>query len=136
TSRRRARFAACLRTLARAASRLSVPPAAGRPPIPLQSNTEHVSDVVGVDEVETLALLLGDLLHVALVAVGDDHLLDARSLGGERLLLQAADRQDLPRQCDLAGHRHVVAYRAIADQRGERGGHRYSRGRAILGYRA
>src|SRR5215204_932205 len=83
TSRRRARFAACLRTLARAASRLFVSPAAGRPPIPLQSDTEHVSDVVGVDELETLALLLGDLLHVALVAVGDDHLLDARSLGGE-----------------------------------------------------
>ena len=57
---------------------------------------------------------------------------DPVALGGERLLLQAADRQHLPGQRDLAGHRHVVAHRAPAEQRHERGGHRHAGARAVL----
>ena len=40
---------------------------------------------------------------------------DARALGGERLLLEAADRQHLAGQRELAGHRHVVAHGAPGD---------------------
>src|SRR6266513_6123626 len=54
---------------------LSVPRAAGPLPVRLQGGAEHVADVVGVYELEALALLLGDLLYIALVTVGHDHLL-------------------------------------------------------------
>src|SRR4051795_3563005 len=63
---------------------------AGAIPIRLKGHLEHIADVVGVDEVQSLALLLGDLLDVALVAIRHDHLLDPRPLSGERLLLQAS----------------------------------------------
>src|SRR5882757_10972926 len=68
----------------------------------LECNFEHVADLLGVDELELAELLLGDLLDVALVALGDDHALDPGPLGGERLLLQAPDRQDLACKRDLA----------------------------------
>ena len=71
-----------------------------------------------VDELELAALVLGDLVDLALVAVGHDHALDPRALRRERLLLEPADRQHLPGQRDLAGHRDVVADRAPAEQRG------------------
>ena len=44
-----------------------------------------------------------------LVSTGDDQPLDVRALRGERLLLEAADRQHLASQGDLAGHRRVGA---------------------------
>ena len=55
------------------------------------------------------ALVLGNLLDVALVALGDDHPLDPGPLGRQRLLLEAADRQHLAGQRHLAGHRDFVA---------------------------
>src|SRR5215203_3517362 len=54
----------------------------GRLSIRLQRRLQDVPDVVGVDELEPLALLLGDLLDVTLVAVRDNHLLDAGPLRG------------------------------------------------------
>jgi hypothetical protein len=41
--------------------------------------------------------VLGDVLDVALVERRADDVLDAGALGGQRLLLQAADRQHLAR---------------------------------------
>src|SRR5262245_30856026 len=55
----------------------------GSLPIRLQRDRQDVSDVVGVDEVEAAALLLGDLLDVALVPIGNDHLLDPGPLRGQ-----------------------------------------------------
>src|SRR5262245_64727036 len=99
----------------------------------LQGHREDVADVVRVEELETLTLLLGDLLDVPLVAVGDDDLLDPGPLRRERLLLQPTDRQDLARQRDLAGHRDVVADGPARDPGGG-GGRRRDPGReAVLG---
>src|SRR5215212_151973 len=44
--------------------------------VALERDVEHIADVIREDEVEALPLLLRDLLHVTLVAVRDDHLLD------------------------------------------------------------
>src|SRR5688572_17257769 len=55
-------------------SRLRVAARPRRPP--LQSGGEGVADLVDVGEFEPGALVLGDLLDVSLVAIGDDHLLD------------------------------------------------------------
>src|SRR4051795_8067028 len=69
-------------------------------PIRLQGDLQHIADVVGVDEVQSLPLLLGDLLDIPLVPIGHDHLLDPGALRGERLLLQSTDREDLAGQRD------------------------------------
>ena len=58
------------------------------------------------------------------------------ALGGERLLLQAADREHQPGQRELAGHRRVVAHAALGDQRHQRRRHRDPGARAVLGDRA
>ena len=54
----------------------------------------------------------------------------------EHLLLDAADRQHLAAQRDLAGHRHVVAHRPSGEQRRQRGRDGDAGGRAVLRHRA
>ena len=51
-----------------------------------------------------LAHLLGDLVEVAAVALGQDHVGQAGRVGREHLLLEPADRQHAALQGDLAGH--------------------------------
>jgi hypothetical protein len=60
--------------------------------------------------------MLGDVVDVGLVHRGRDDALDSRLLSGQRLLLQAADRQDFPDQGDLAGHRGVSSGGTTGDQ--------------------
>src|SRR4029453_8806649 len=59
---------------------------------------------------QVLALVLGDLLDLALVALRDDHALDPLALRRARLLLDAADGTHLAGQRDLARHRDVVGH--------------------------
>ena len=106
----------------------------GRPFASAASNTSV--DLGHPDEVQVLAQRLGDVLEIRLVAARRQHAADARALGGERLLLQAADRQHLAGQRQLAGHGHVVAHRAAGDERHQRRGHRDPRARAVLRDRA
>src|SRR5207244_13297892 len=73
-------------------------------------------------EVQGPTQVFGDVLEVLLVPPRQDHALDAGAPGGEHLLLDAADRQDLAAQGDLAGHGKVRTDRAAGQQRGERGG--------------
>ena len=61
-----------------------------------------------------------------------DHALEPGVLRGERLLLEAADRQHLAGQGQLAGHRGVLAHLPARDQRRERGRHRDAGGRPVL----
>src|SRR6266487_3755817 len=72
-----------------------------------QSGGERLVDPLDVDELEAAALVLRDLGDVALVSPREDHPLDLRSLGGKHLLLDAADRQHLAGERDLAGHRDI-----------------------------
>ena len=62
--------------------------------------------------------------------------LQAGALRGERLLAQAADRQHLPGQRDLAGHADVVRDRLAAHERRDRRRHRHAGRRAVLRHRA
>ena len=80
----------------------------------LQRDFEHLSDLRDELEVEVLAQVLGDLVDVLLVASGRDHHPDPTALGGQRLLLEAADRQHLTGQRQLSGHRHVAAVGAAS----------------------
>ena len=57
-------------------------------------------------------------------------------LGGEQLLLDAADRQHPAVERDLTGHADVRAHRAPGRQRRQRGDHRDARRRPVLGHRA
>src|SRR5688572_16606821 len=68
----------------------------------VQGMLEHVAQLVDVQVLELFALVLGDLLHVALVSLRQDHPLDPRPLRGEGLLLHTSDREHLPRERDLA----------------------------------
>jgi hypothetical protein len=67
---------------------------------------------------------------------GHDHVGQAGCVRGERLLLEAADRQHPALECDLAGHPDGVLDRAAREQRHERRRHRHTGARAILGDRA
>ena len=58
---------------------------------------------------------------------------DADAVGGQQLLLHAADRQHLAAQRDLAGHGHVAAHRHLGERRDEGRGHRDAGRRAVLG---
>src|SRR6476469_7091220 len=102
----------------------------------LERELEHVLHVVEEAELDVLAEMLRDILAIALVQLRRDDQLDAVALGGERLLLQPADGQDLAGQGDLPGHRHLAAHDPSGDQRAQRGGHRDARARAVLGDRA
>src|SRR3954469_14161042 len=81
-----------------------------------QRRLERLLDSVDVHELESLALVRGNLGDVALVALRNDDPLDPGPLGGQRLLLQAADRQHLAGQCDLAANPAVRAHRLAGDQ--------------------
>ena len=72
----------------------------------------------------------------AAVALGQDHVGQARRVRGQHLLLEPADRQHAALQRDLAGHADRVLDRAAAEQRRERRGHRDAGARAVLGDRA
>ena len=136
----RARVRAALRAAAVAPSRAVTRGRAGgrcgrplrRPFCDSRASLEHLLDAVHEDEVEVLAQVLRNVLDVLLVQLRRDHALDAGGLGGERLLLQPADRQHLPDQGQLAGHGGVLAHRPAGDQRGERGGHRDAGRRPVL----
>jgi hypothetical protein len=70
------------------------------------------------------------------VATGHDHFLEPHAVGGEHLLLDAADRQDAPRQRDLAGHRHPRPHQAAREQGDDGGGEGDPSRGAVLGDRS
>ena len=59
-----------------------------------------------------VADVLRDVVEVAAVALGQDHVGQPGRVGGEHLLLEPADRQDAALQGDLAGHPDGVLDRA------------------------
>ena len=73
-----------------------------------------------------------DVVEIASVALGDDHVRDAGRVRGERLLLEAADRQHASLQRDLARHADGVLHGSAGQQRGECGGHRDAGARPVL----
>ena len=56
-----------------------------------------------------LADLVGHVVEVGAVAGGEDDLGEPGPVGGQHLLLHAADRQHPARQRDLAGHADLAA---------------------------
>src|SRR5829696_1097090 len=103
---------------------------------PIERGVEDLSDLADPHELHAVAQVLGEVLQVRLVAPGRQDAADARPLGGERLLLEAADRQDETRERQLAGHRRVVAHAAVLDEGPQRGGHRDAGAGTVLRDRA
>ena len=102
----------------------------------LQRQLEHLFDAHDRVEGHLLADVLGHVVEVAAVALGDDHVGQPGRVGGEHLLLQPADRQHPALQRDLAGHADRVLDRPAAQQRRERRDHRDAGTRAVLRDRA
>ena len=88
-------------------------PGAGRPPGPARAPASRTSRTCSTKtKSRSRAQVLGHLVDVGLVAPrARRRRPDAVALRGQRLLLQAADRQHLAAERDLAGHRDVVAHR-------------------------
>src|SRR4030095_14325051 len=97
-----------------------------------QDVVERFIDARNVLELEPFHEMRGDLLHVPPVPLRQYHALDARALRGEHLLLDAADRQHLAAERDLARHRNVGRGAPAREQRGEGCDHRHTCGRAVL----
>ena len=83
-----------------------------------------------------LAHLLGDLVQIAAVSLGENHIAQPGRVRGKDFLFQAADRKHAPLKRHLTGHADVVPDGPAAHQRGKRGGHRDPGARAVLGDRA
>ena len=99
----------------------------------LEGGDEHLVHLSDEDELEAVPDLRRDLLQIGLVALGQDHPLDAGAVGGQHLLLDAADLQDSTAQRDLAGHGDVVSDVAGREQRHQRGEHGDAGGGTVLG---
>src|SRR5437899_4050488 len=95
---------------------------------------QHFLDPAGQVECHLVAHALGDVVEVLLVALREDDLLQAHPVGGQHLLLDAADRQHQALQRDLPGHAHGAAHRAPGEQAHERGRHRHAGRRPVLGH--
>ena len=76
-----------------------------------------------------------DLVEVAAVALGQDHLGQPGGVRRQHLLLQPADRQHPSLQGDLSGHPDGVLDGAAGEQADQRGGHRRAGAGAVLGDR-
>lgn len=98
-----------------------------------EGEVPHLLHVLHIVEGDALAIDLGDLLHVALILGTHHDVGDAGTLGGEDLLLDAADGQHLAAQRDLARHGRVLAHLALGQRRGQGGGDGDARRRAVLG---
>src|SRR6185437_7805743 len=75
----------------------------------LEGQLEHLVDLRGELELDAAAQVRRDLVEVGLVQLRCDHALDASPLSGQRLLLEAADREHLAGERDLSRHGHVGA---------------------------
>ena len=68
-----------------------------------------------------VANFLRNVLEIRLVSLGQQHLRDARTFRAEHLLLEAADREHLSGQRDLAGHRQIrIGFEADQHRRDRR----------------
>src|SRR6266566_4029534 len=92
----------------------------------LEREPQHFLDSPGKVERHLLADALGDVVEVLLVALREDDLLQAHPVGGQHLLLDAADRQPQALQRDLSGHAHGASHRAAGEQAHDRGRHRHA----------
>src|ERR1700760_933103 len=99
----------------------------------LQRHVEHLVDGHRDVERHLVADLLRHVVQVAPVALRQDHVGQTRRVGGEDLLLEAADGPDATLEGHLTGHPDGVLHRPLGEQRGERGHHRDAGRRAVLG---
>ena len=75
-----------------------------------ECDVEHLVDRHDGVERHRVAHILGNVIQVGAVALGEDHVGQTRGVRGKHLLLQAADRQDPALQRHLAGHADGVAH--------------------------
>ena len=61
--------------------------------------------------------------EVLLVQIGNDHILDAVSMGSEDFLLEASYWEHPPSQSDFSGHGHIFFYWDSGERRDESHGH-------------
>ena len=96
-------------------------------------------DVLGADKRVAFRLLhlvldlVRDVRKILSVLLWKDDLLDARSMGSQHLLLDAAHRQDRTAQRDLTGHRQLIIDGNAGEQGDDGGQHGDAGRRAILG---
>ena len=83
-----------------------------------------------------VAHFLGNVVEVDLVALRQQDLADARALRAEHFFLDAADRQHLTGERDLAGHREVRIDLDAGEHRCDRRRQRDARRRSVLRRRA
>ncbi len=90
----------------------------------------------GSMDFERIADRLRDFDEILFIFGRDDDGRDATAQRGQKLFLEAADRQDMAAQRNFAGHRDILANRNAGQCRYHRGDHADARRGAILGNRA
>ena len=98
---------------------------------------EYFSHIVDEDEVHSISQRFRNVFQqVLLIALRQNHRLYSRPFRSKNLLFDTADRQYLPRESHLAGHREERLQRSAGQQRGDRRGHGHTCRRTILRNRA
>src|SRR5581483_10893811 len=82
-----------------------------------QGNLQHFIHETHVVDVQALELLRRQVFfHVHLVVGRQDHVAHVGALRRQHFLFHAADRQHVPAQRDLAGHRQIRTHRPVRQQ--------------------
>src|SRR5512140_1484284 len=99
----------------------------------LQGGIEHFVHGLDEDEFHTVLDLIGNIVQVETIALGEHDRPKPIAIARQHLLLYAADGQHLPAQCDLTRHAEMWLALATRYQRHEGRGHSDARGRSVLG---
>ncbi len=99
-----------------------------------ESHFQHVFNAARIVNAHAGNLIRGEVLfHVLPVLCREDHVEHAGTLGSQELLLDAADRQDIPAERNLPRHRSQRMHRGIGHERNQGGCHGDAGRRPVLG---
>ena len=120
--------------LARAGDRLGRRRLSAATPSNATSSTSWIQST-GMNSI-ALRVSSGSSSRSGSFSLREDHLRDPGALSGQHLLAQAPDRQHLPGEGQLAGHRDLFGHGLAGGHRGDRGRHRDPGRRPVLRHRA
>mmetsp|Transcript_1661 Transcript_1661/g.4154 ORF Transcript_1661/g.4154 Transcript_1661/m.4154 type:complete len:295 (-) Transcript_1661:2822-3706(-) len=98
-----------------------------------QHEVEHLLDHRHEGELQLLEHLGGQLCDVFAIPLGQDDVLEPRTVRGDHLLADAADGQNVPAQRNLSGHGRVRAAETTREERDERRADRHPGRGPVLG---
>src|SRR5258708_11790151 len=83
---------------------------------PFERNLQHFVHGLNTVNRETGEDLLRDFRQVLLIVLRNEYRTQAHSVGGQKLLFEAADGENFAAQGNFAGHGHITAHRNLSER--------------------